>query len=903
MRVIAFASRGLTRSEARYPAHKLEFLALKWAVTSKFSDYLYGAEFVVVTDSNPLTYILTSAKLDATSYRWLSSLSTYNFKLQYRAGSQNCDADGLSRRPHGELLDDLASQKERERIKQFTLHHLDESEDEGSIILPEAIRAICDRHQIGEFPDECKLSSPSIALVESLALHADVLPEEFEQENGHGLPIIPYLSNEELRKQQRMDPDLKFIIDSLELNKKPSTPGDQSLTTILWIREWNRLELRDGLLYRKRQDQGNTLHQLALPVALRGTVLRSLHDDMGHMGIERTLDLVRTRFFWPKMSSSVEEKIKTCERCVRRKAFPEKAAEMVNIKTTRPLELVCMDFLSLEPDRSNTKDILVITDHFTKYAVAVPTRNQKAQTVARCLWENFLVHYGFPERLHSDQGPDFESRLIKELCHIVGIHKVRTTPYHPRGNPVERFNRTLLQMLGTLENKNKSCWKEYVRPLVHAYNCTRNDVTGYTPYELMFGRQPRLPVDLAFGLPVNGSTKSHSQYVRDLKEGLRESYEIAIKNAAKVAQRNKRRFDRHVVVSTLDLGDRVLVRNLRLRGKNKLADKWESDVYVVVRKVGDLPVYVVQPEGKNGPVRTLHRDLLRPCGFLSEIEELGPLNVQRKPRTRSNSALEAAHQEHLTSDQSESDDDSLHVRSSRRQLEFIKMTVLPSGSPMVVKNLPGVESIEPPPVVVNPVKETLPEAESYESPSAVVNPEKETLSDTRLEESTDNQQDNYNENHLPVVNSADFNTNGVESGKDGNMAEGQTSGRVLELDPAGDEVQSSDQTPSTKTVSSYQPVMDDDLAANGPRRSKRQCGPPNKLEYHKLGNPLTLVIQSLLQGLSSAFTTSLEEPAPTSHQTFDVSDAFPTVVTIQPHACPRTCLNSGGECVTQVTSG
>ncbi len=79
--MIAFASRGLTRSETRYPAHKLEFLALKWAVTSKFSDYLYGAEFVVVTDSNPLTYILTSAKLDATSYRWLSSLSTYNFKL------------------------------------------------------------------------------------------------------------------------------------------------------------------------------------------------------------------------------------------------------------------------------------------------------------------------------------------------------------------------------------------------------------------------------------------------------------------------------------------------------------------------------------------------------------------------------------------------------------------------------------------------------------------------------------------------------------------------------------------------------------------------------------------------------------------------------------------------------
>lgn len=121
-----------------------------------------------------------------------------------------------------------------------------------------------------------------------------------------------------------------------------------------------------------------------------------------------------------------------------------------------------------------------------------------------------------------------------------------------------------------------------------------------------------LPVDLAFGLPVNGLNKSHSQYVKDLKECLKESYEIAIKNAAKVSERNKRRFDTRVVVSTLDVGDRVLVRNVKLRGKNKLADKWESDEYVVIRNAGDLPVYTVQPEGNNGPIRTLHRDLLLP---------------------------------------------------------------------------------------------------------------------------------------------------------------------------------------------------------------------------------------------------------------------------------------------------
>lgn len=93
---MAFASRQLSTSEKNYPVHQLEFLALKWAVVDKFHNYLYGAQFTVRTDNNPLTYILTMAKLNATGHRWLSALSTYNFTLQYRPGSSNVDIDSLS---------------------------------------------------------------------------------------------------------------------------------------------------------------------------------------------------------------------------------------------------------------------------------------------------------------------------------------------------------------------------------------------------------------------------------------------------------------------------------------------------------------------------------------------------------------------------------------------------------------------------------------------------------------------------------------------------------------------------------------------------------------------------------------------------------------------------------------
>ncbi|KAG1954310.1 interleukin-1 receptor accessory protein-like 1-A [Pimephales promelas] len=298
MRVIAFASRGLTKSEAKYPAHKLEFLALKWAVTTKFSDYLYGTDFTVVTDSNPLTYVLTSAKLDATSYRWLSSLSTYTFKLQYRAGSQNQDADGLSRRPHGEPLDDLVSQKERERIEKFTLHHLADPENKSDVLMADVVKAICERHQ------------------------------ELQHETEHGLPSLPNLSEAALAEWQEKDPELKVIVEWIRNGTKPGTLRGQPSDLVLWLREWGRFELKNGVLYRKKLENGVSHYQLVLPVGLRDMVLRSLHDDMGHLGIERTLDLVRSRFFWPRMSQAVEKKIKTCERCVRRKRPPDRAAPL-----------------------------------------------------------------------------------------------------------------------------------------------------------------------------------------------------------------------------------------------------------------------------------------------------------------------------------------------------------------------------------------------------------------------------------------------------------------------------------------------------------------------------------------------------------------------------------------------
>ena len=192
----------------------------------------------------------------------------------------------------------------------------------------------------------------------------------------------------------------------------------------------------------------------------------------------------------------LRKKVKSCKRCICAKSpnFPE-IAPLINIETSRPLELVCLDFLSLETAVGGYNSILVVTDHFTRYACAYPSRNQEAKTVAKILCEEFVVHYGITERLHSDQGANFQGRVMTHLCKLLGIKKSRTTPYHPQGDGMtERFSKTLISMFKTLDPRNKPRWKEHVASLVHAYNCTQHESTRYSPFYLMFGRTPRLAI-------------------------------------------------------------------------------------------------------------------------------------------------------------------------------------------------------------------------------------------------------------------------------------------------------------------------------------------------------------------------------------------------------------------------
>ncbi len=609
LRPVAYASRKLSGSETRYPIHQLEFLALKWAVVDKFHDYLYGAQ--VMTDNNPLTYVLSSAKLNATGHRWLAALATYNFSLKYKPGRHNIDADILSRYPWEPT--NCSEWKE---------------------IPKSGVKAICQLAVVSE-------SEESSRMADQLGLSPQSIPEAYVCPTTLTLSSMEQLTCSELKTAQDEDPIIGEVKREVELGKIVTYSKSSNDSVALLQRQGSKLKIHNKLLYRVTQSSsGREKLQLVLPEKYWTQVLCSLHDDSGHLGVERTAELLKDRFYWPRMSQHVEQYVKNCGRCIARKTLPKKVAPLNHITSSGPFDLVCIDFLSIEPDSRGIGNVLVVTDHFTRYAQAFTCKDQKALTVAKILCDKFFIHYGLPSRIHSDQGRDFESGLIKELLRMLGIRKSRTSPYHPQGDPQpERFNRTLLSMLGTLNPTEKSRWSQHINSLVHAYNCTKNEATGYSPYYLLFGREARLPVDVCFGtFPDGKGDTNHRQYVKRMKLDLQKAYQLALETAQKSQQRNKWMYDRKVKHQTLDVGDRVLLRNLAVTGKNKLGDKWNSVPYLVVEQLKNVPVYRLKPESGMGNIRTLHRDHILPIG--DEVRLLAPaqsMDHLTPPETRARS--------------------------------------------------------------------------------------------------------------------------------------------------------------------------------------------------------------------------------------------------------------------------
>ena len=235
---------------------------------------------------------------------------------------------------------------------------------------------------------------------------------------------------------------------------------------------------------------------------INGVLYRLWETPAGHLGIAKTLGRVRERFYCVQCRCDVQDWCRKCDVCARRRGPHKKTrAPMAKYNVGSPMEHIAMDILGSLPTFDNgNKYMLVVSDYFTRWVRAYSIADQENQTIADVLTKEFICRFGVPLLIHTDQGRNFESKLMAEVCELLDIKKTRTTAYHPQSDGmVERFNQTLEAQLSKFADHNQQDWDQHLPFLMMAYRSAVHDTTGNTSARMMFGRDLKLPVDLCFG--------------------------------------------------------------------------------------------------------------------------------------------------------------------------------------------------------------------------------------------------------------------------------------------------------------------------------------------------------------------------------------------------------------------
>ena len=428
-------------------------------------------------------------------------------------------------------------------------------------------------------------------------------------------------SNEEIRKAQLQDKDIRNILNWKENDDEKPRWSEishlSSATKTYWV-NWSLLEVRDGILMRKwESDDGKEITwKIVLPHSLRSMVMEELHgsNTAGHLGVNKMLHKLQRRYYWVGLAADVRLWVRRCSTCARLKNPSKKnKAPLQRYRVGAPLERVAMDILGPLPETERgNKYVLVIGDYFTKWIESYPIPDQEAETVARVLVHEFICRYGIPKELHSDQGRNFESKVMAEVCKLLGIKKTRTCPLHPQGDGfIERFNRTLLSMVTSLldPDDEQKDWDEKIPFAMLAYRSAVQESTGESPALMMLGREISLPVDVILPSPEPEKIQEQ-EYVNDMRENMKKAHEKARERLGVAAERQAHSYDRNTIRRHFDIGDWAwLYDSSRKRGVcPKLTMKWKGP-FMVVAKLSDV-VYRIQQSAKGKP-KVVHIDRLK----------------------------------------------------------------------------------------------------------------------------------------------------------------------------------------------------------------------------------------------------------------------------------------------------
>ena len=698
-RPVAYASRMLLPREMSYCTRRREFLAI-YEMVQYFRHYLAGTKFILRTDHDSLKGVKNLAKLPGQFARWIDYLEGFQFEIQVRKGSDNANADFLSRmysdcfcKENGtftqtpsacealenepvldwehfeacnkEMRDRRIRNKWNEIIKiedPVALASLTTDQLETQIKLatkipphkgnasgrvrtrPSYVNTITSLTTLNgtaeaDVSEPIKRKKGNVMTsnklgVKQFSCHKQIHATSSEESRASDSRssggsdqrsgvFKPRWTKEQLKTAQRNDEELRLIyaakVDGDGTKPEWNALSFEGLGCKFYYNQWTRIRVRHGLLYREWESASGDYKrlQLIIPKTYQMRLIQDLHcTPIGnHQGNHRTIEFLRLRFFWYGMADQVKQFIKQCLVCQQAKILNKTPRTPMQVLGAGfPNERVNVDFCGPFGDRdSSVRYILVMCDAFTKFTVAVPTKDMTARTAVAVVVERWINILGAPYELHSDRGASFTAATWKEFCERMGIQRTITTSYRPQANgQVERSNRSILEMLRAMVT-DVSDWDASVSHVSAAYNYTPHATHGFSPYFLMFGRHPYSMLDVTLPTELNGAPMSAQPISESVRRSLSEAvraHSIArqkLKAAAEVSRRFYNRGCRLHVIE-YEVGERAWLKIEQIREHGKLTDKFQGPYYIVT-KWGTGTYRIARALGE--PPKIVHHDRMR----------------------------------------------------------------------------------------------------------------------------------------------------------------------------------------------------------------------------------------------------------------------------------------------------
>jgi hypothetical protein len=537
--VIAYASKSLNKAQRNYTTTDQELLAVVYGVR-QFRGYLLGRSFKLYTDHDALRWLKTmrmNRDLSGRLARYQMFLMEFQFEPFHKKGTSNTNADALSR----------MRRRSREADK----------EGEGN----EGVAEVC---------------------------FMEAVPVELETTPSPQWATL-----------QRADSTLAPMIDYLA-SEGATVPGDPAeRDKLITLMKKGKYRLNgDQLLIHVRYRDGEEIRRIVVPEEAKAEILFQFHGSRlaAHMGVFKTYEKLLTRFHWKNMSRDVQNYVLSCMQCNSRKdrkkapQFPT----IAHVPQGHAMEDISYDALGPFPETSDgNKHILIFMCRLTKWCECFAVASVDERTVARVIAEEITPRFGCPRSILSDGASAFNSLLLEEIYAFINTKKITITPYNPQHNgQVERFNYTLVSMLSMYVNKYQSDWDQHLNVCQFAYRSAINSSTGYSPFLLLYGREPNYPVDAM--IKEREYWEDSTDYLSSLIRRVVSAQDVARANLLERQEKLAEDTDQLNYQLDYQFGDKVwfLLPDSKKGLSNKLRSRWQ--LYSILERTSLLNYRIIR---------------------------------------------------------------------------------------------------------------------------------------------------------------------------------------------------------------------------------------------------------------------------------------------------------------------